>query len=129
MQRKISRLKAQRFEIINGLLPKGIRYDREKVQTSASDSMSVIMARVDEVDREIDELKKERALSIVAISKAIEEGIKNEFDKDVITYRFIKRYNPVKTSIALNCHEQTVYNAQRRGLREINAFLKSYSDI
>lgn len=87
------------------------------------------MARVDEVDREIDELKKERALSIVSISKAIEEGIKNEFDKDVITYRFIKRYNPVKTSIALSCHEQTVYNAQRRGLREINTLLKSCSDI
>lgn len=51
--REIQIKQMQSAAIRSTLLPSGIRYDTDKIQTSPSDPMSEVMARVDEIDRRI----------------------------------------------------------------------------
>lgn len=51
--REIQIKQMQIAQIRSSLLPSGIRYDVDKVQTSPSDQISEVMARADEIDRRI----------------------------------------------------------------------------
>ena len=52
------RLKAKHDELESCLLPAAIRYDKDKVMTSPEDQMSKIVAEVNELEKEVNELKK-----------------------------------------------------------------------
>lgn len=56
----IRRKETQRDELRACLLPGAVRYDRDKVQSTPTDKMSDVMARVDELDREIEQLRREK---------------------------------------------------------------------
>ena len=49
----IRRKETQRDELRACLLPGAIRYDRDRVQSTPTDKMADVIARVDELDREI----------------------------------------------------------------------------
>lgn len=51
---KISELRAMKESLYYSLLPTGIDYDKDKVQTSPEDPMLKVMSKVDEIQREID---------------------------------------------------------------------------
>ena len=53
----IRKKKEKRVELICSLGAKAIRYDKDRVQSTPQDRMSDIMGEVDELDRQIRELK------------------------------------------------------------------------
>ena len=85
----IRRKEMQRDELRDCLLPGAVRYDRDKVQSSPTDKMADVMARVDELDREIEQLKLEKAQAIIEISDVIEK-LDNDKEKAVLTAFYIK---------------------------------------
>ena len=54
-ENKIQRITCTLNELRACLLPGGIRYDLDKVNTSPKDKMSEIFARIDELERELQE--------------------------------------------------------------------------
>ena len=52
----IRRKETQRDELRACLLPGAIRYDRDRVQSTPTDKMADVTVRVDELDREIEQL-------------------------------------------------------------------------
>ena len=63
----------RRPELRSCLLPSGISYDKDPVQTSPEDSMARIMAEVDELDQQIDILRRSMAMEILRISRVIDQ--------------------------------------------------------
>lgn len=63
----------RRRELRSCLLPSGITYDKDPVQTSPEDSMVRIMAEVDELDQQIDTLRRSMAAEILRISRVIDQ--------------------------------------------------------
>ena len=70
---EIWRKDLRRQELKSCLLPAGIAYDKDRVQTSPEDSMARVMAEVDELDGQIDALQRARALEILRISRVIDQ--------------------------------------------------------
>ena len=70
---EIWRKDLRRQELRSCLLPAGIAYDKDRVQTSPEDSMARVMAEVDELDGQIDALQRARALEILRISRVIDQ--------------------------------------------------------
>jgi DNA-directed RNA polymerase specialized sigma subunit len=68
----IHRLDLRREELITKLLPKAITYDTDRVQTTPEDRVAVVMAEVDELDRKIEELKRQRFEAIQEIAREID---------------------------------------------------------
>ena len=62
----------RRQELKNCLLPSGITYDKDPVQTSPEDSMARIMAEIDEIDQQIERLQECRAMEILRLSRVID---------------------------------------------------------
>lgn len=76
-ENKIKRLTNTINELKSCLYPGGIRYDLDKVNTSPKDKMSEIYARIDELEREIEqeyEFKAQAVLKIDNTLKTIPEG-------------------------------------------------------
>lgn len=70
---EIWRKDLRRQELRSCLLPSGITYDKDPVQTSPEDSMARIMAEVDELDQQIDTLRRSMATEILRISRVIDQ--------------------------------------------------------
>ena len=68
----IWRMALRRQELRSCLLPSGITYDGDRVQTSPEDSMARVMAEVDELDQQIDTLRRSMAMEILRISRVID---------------------------------------------------------
>ena len=70
---EIWRKDLRRQELKSCLLPSGIAYDGDRVQTSPEDSMARVMAEVDELDQQIDTLRRSMAMEILRISRVIDQ--------------------------------------------------------
>ena len=75
-------------ELKGSLLPHGIRYDGDKVQTSPDDMLSRVMARIDELEREIEEMRKARADALVDVGRAIEQ-VRDPLTAEIMTEFFV----------------------------------------
>ena len=88
-------------ELRSCLLPGGIRYDLDKVQTSPRDKLPEIMAKVDELERQIENLMQEKAMLIIEIGEAIEQ-LPDDNEKTVLTEFYIGRVSMEKVAALIN---------------------------
>ena len=117
----IRRKETQRDELRACLLPGAVRYDRDKVQSTPTDKMSDVMARVDELDREIEQLRREKASLIIEIGDAIEK-LEDDNEKTVLTEFYIARAPMTQAADAINYSVRRAYDFRKRGvihLREV----------
>lgn len=70
---EIWRKDLRRQELKSCLLSSGIAYDGDRVQASPEDSMARIMAEVDELDQQIDTLRRSMATEILRISRVVDQ--------------------------------------------------------
>lgn len=97
ISQRIKRLNDRREDLRNDLYSYGgIAYDRDRVQTSASgDRMAELVAKVDELDRdmekEINRLQQQKQKIIAEIEKVPQENYKDLlFDRYVLCQRWEK---------------------------------------
>jgi len=118
----IRRKETQRDELRACLLPGAVRYDRDKVQSTPTDKMSDVMARVDELDREIEQLRREKASLIIEIGDAIEK-LEDDNEKTVLTEFYIARAPMTQAADAINYSVRRAYDFRKRGVIHLGEVL------
>lgn len=118
----IRRKETQRDELRACLLPGAVRYDRDKVQSTPTDKMSDVMARVDELDREIEQLRCEKATLVIEISDAIEK-LEDDNEKTVLTEFYIARAPMTQAADAINYSVRRAYDLRKRGVIHLGEVL------
>lgn len=100
------------------LLPSGITYDQDKVQTSASDRMSEVMAKVADLNLQIEVLQSERGLAILEISQAI-DSLEDEREKTVLDAYYIGQLCMADIAEHLGYSVSHAYYLRRAGAEKL----------
>lgn len=116
---EIWRKDLRRQELRSCLLPSGITYDRDRVQTSPEDSMARIMAEVDELDGQIDALQRSRAFEILRISRVIDQ-MDDPREATVLDAYYLGRRSMQEIAEHLHYSERHVYRLRGAGVAKMS---------
>lgn len=119
------RLKARHDELESCLLPAAIRYDKDKVQTSPDDTISKIIAEINELEVEMGQVQRAKAKRIKEIAAAI-HAIPSDEERTALTMRFINRKPVTEIAEAMGYAEPTIYKFMNQGAEHI---IKSIRNI
>lgn len=107
------------------MLPRGICYDRDKVQTSPSDPMPDFGAKIDELNRELVELANEFDKALDEVQDVIRQ-VNNDEAKTILAKRYIgkKPWRVIAMDVCSYMSEETMYRRHRLGLRAVEKILR-----
>ena len=111
----IRRKETQRDELRACLLPGAIRYDRDRVQSTPTDKMADVIVRVDELDREIEQLRREKASLVIEIS--------DDYERTVLTEFYIARAPMTEVADAINYSVRRAYHFRKMGVTHLGEVL------
>ena len=109
----------RRQELRSCLLPSGISYDGDRVQTSPEDSMARIMAEVDELDGQIDTLRRSMAMEILRISRVIDQ-MDDPREATVLDAYYLGRRSMQEIAEHLHYSERHVYRLRSEGVAKMS---------
>lgn len=119
----IQREKAETLR--ENVLPKGVSFDKEKVQSVAGDKMANYAARLEEIESKLEELTEEYYEAINDIERVI-YLVDNEDAREVLAKRYIARKPWIKIETEMEYMSiATVYRAHKTGLRAVTKILMS----
>lgn len=118
------RLKSKHDELERCLYPAGIRYDRDKVQTSPDDAISKIVAEINALEIEMEQVKQSRSEQIIKIDKAI-KSLDSEVHETVLIRRFIGRKPVSEIAREMGYAESTIYKFMDEGADRILKNIKN----
>lgn len=121
---KMEQIKARSVAIRYTLLPSGIRYDTDRVQSSPSDLMPEKMALIDQLDRELKELDGVYDRQIDNIRKACDEMGK-EPEKTIIIMQYIGGRSMIEIADVLNYSVSYAYRIRENGYALLHKVLAS----
>ena len=104
------------------MLPKGVTYDRDKVQTSPQDPMLIFAVKIDELERELVELKTEYEKALADISDTISR-VENDDAKTILAKRYIggKRWRTIEDEEYIS--EPQLFRLHKMGVRLVEKIL------
>ena len=108
------RLKAKHDELETCLLPSGIRYDKDKVQTSPEDPMSKVVAEIMELEKEMKLIQFRKSKRIAEIDRQISYLASDE-QRTALTMRYINRIPVTEIAEAMGYAEPTIYKLMNQG--------------
>lgn len=114
-------------ELSSCLLPSAIRYDKDKVQSTPRDQLSETVAKINEMERQVEELKAERSALIINVNNMIEK-LDNDIEKAVLTEWYINRTRPSRIAGNIGYSERQMYRCKREGVRHLAKILKDVSE-
>lgn len=120
---KIKRKQTQVEELESCLLPSGIRYDRDKIQTSPEDKLPDIVGRITAIQKEIDALKIEKYEAINSIMGEI-NLLPSELQQTILTERFIGMMPMADIGESVNYSTSRAYQIMQSGIVQIGRHLK-----
>lgn len=120
INKQIDILNAEIDSLKQCLLLSGMNYESDRVQSSPSDKMSDVFAKVDEKERERETLRNQIPAALNRIQSIIAR-IDDETKKKILTYRFIGCY-PVHVIQEKMYYEEksTVYKHIRESIALLN---------
>lgn len=118
MHWQLLRLKSKHDELESCLLPAGIRYDKDRVQTSPDDTISKIVAEINGLERRISELQIKRAQRIEKIYDVLRDLPQDEW-RTALTMRFINRKPVTEIADQMGYAEPTIYKFMNQGAEYI----------
>ena len=118
----IVRLQERIENLRKTMLPKGVRYDRDKVQTSLEDPMIIFAVKIDQLERELLDKQIEYDKALEEIDSTIAR-VNNDDARTVLTKRYIgmKRWKVIEAEEFIS--ESQVYRFHRIGVREVEKIL------
>lgn len=119
----IKRKQLRREELRSCLLPGAIRYDLDKVQTSPRDKFPEVVAKMDELDRQIEELMHEKALLVIEIGEAIER-LPDDNEKTVLAEFYIGRVPMTAVAEMINYSPRRAYYFRKQGALHLGELLE-----
>lgn len=123
IERRIRRLSIRRAELLSCLTSASAGYDQPRVQHSRRDKMAAVMAEVDALDREIEELLLKKADVVVEIGAAI-ELLEDENEKDVLTRFFVERKPMKDIAVEISYSLSRTYAFRDNGVRNLGKELQ-----
>ena len=118
----ILRLTLQHDELQSCLLPSGIRYDKDVVQTSPEDKLSAIAGAVIELEGRIQQLKHQKARLIMEVTAAIDQ-LPDDKESAVLTAYYVKRMTMEGVAEAIGNSTQHAYRIRKRAVSHLTAIL------
>ena len=100
--------------------PSGIRYDKDKIQSSPADKMSDIEAKIDEIERDIIKLNAAKAVAVMEINEAV-EGLSDEIQKTIILEYFIGRIPMAEIGNDIGYSSSRTYELMQLGIEELGS--------
>lgn len=115
---RIRRITLQIEELESCLLPQGIRYDKDKVQTSPEDTLSKVAAKILELEKLRTQLTRERALLLLEIQDALDQ-LESEQERIVLEAYYLSRMTMRDIAEMINYSIRSVYTFRKRGLEKL----------
>lgn len=112
------RLKAKHDELESCLLPAGIRYDKDKIQTSPEDTISKIVAEINELEHKMNAVQVAKCERIEEIDKAL-HALPSDEARTALTMRFINRIPVTEIASQMGYAEPTIYKFMNQGAEYI----------
>jgi predicted transcriptional regulator len=112
---RIQRLTMQRDELESAALPGAIRYDRDTVQTSPEDRMADVLAKVADIDAEIEQLRREKAKAVMRVSEMI-EALEDEGQRQLMSALYIARMSMTEAAAYVNYSRRQAYRIRREAI-------------
>lgn len=119
---KIEQLKARRQALRYSMLPGGIRYDIDKVQTSPSDMMPEKMGELAELEEKIQRLEALHRRQIEDIETACSK-LSDELQRTVIMMFYVGGIPVRGIAETLHYTAPTIYKARRQGQTALDKIL------
>lgn len=114
LHRKEKRLLEKIEGLRLGLLPSGITYDRDKVQTSPDDTMTKVMSEIDEVERELMEVGAEMVESQIHIGRITDMLPPKE--RYVLRQYYLNGHSAQAISEAMNITRRHFFRLKNNGI-------------
>lgn len=115
---RIRRITLQIEELEASLLPQGIRYDKDKVQTSPEDTLSKITAKISVLEKLRTQLVWERRLLLLEIQDALDR-LDNENEQIVLEAYYLSRMSMREIAEMINYSVSYTYRLRTLGLQRI----------
>ena len=121
---RIRRISLQIEELESSLLPQGIRYDKDKVQTSPEDTLSKIAGRISDLEKQRTQLVWERRLLLLEIQDALDR-LDNEQEQIVLEAYYLSRMSMREIADMISYSVRQAYTFRKRGIEKIANFAKT----
>ena len=115
---RIRRISLQIEELESSLLPQGIRYDKDKVQTSPEDTLSKIAGRISDLEKQRTQLVRERRLLLLEIQDALDR-LDNEQEQIVLEAYYLSRMSMREIAEMISYSVRQAYTFRKRGIEKI----------
>lgn len=112
------RLKAKHDELESCLLPVGIRYDKDRVQTSPEDTISKIVSEISELEKKMNAVQVAKRERIEEIDIVLHE-LPSDEARTALTMRFINRIPVTEIASQMGYAEPTIYKFMNQGAEYI----------
>lgn len=122
IEKEIKALEGRRETYLTMLLPQGIRYDKERVDTSLSDSMAAVMAKVDDINSQIINLRLERNALLEGICRNIDK-VKDAEERIMLEKYYIHRKTVEQIAFELPCSRRTAFELKKRAIDSLSKIL------
>lgn len=117
IKQKILQCKYEIDGLRNQLMPGSMEYGKIKVQFTPSDKLPEIEARIDELERKIRHLQKEKAKAINNIKKA---ALKlPEKEKTIILGLYVANKTVPEIAAEMNYTERNIYNIKKYAIERM----------
>jgi DNA-directed RNA polymerase specialized sigma24 family protein len=125
---EINRCIIQRDALVSCLMPAGMRYDKDKVQTSPDDQLGEIGARIADIDTYIRRLQREKAHAIIEISDAVNR-LESKYEKLVLLRFYITGMSVRQIADMMHYSMRQVYYYKKQGAQNLLAILESQRNL
>lgn len=116
---KIKEIEIEIDELETRLMPSGIRYDKDKIQSSPSDAMSEILSKVADLKTKRDQLIVEGNYSLERLIKFINQ-LDDPTERLMAKYHYVNGISWSKITAMMNyASESTIYYHRRNLIREL----------
>ena len=102
------------------MLPSGIRYDKDAVQTSPGDPMAAYAERLDDLEREVRNLRRQYLAERDAIAWAVEQ-LPEMRERVVLVGRYVRGLSYDDIAAELGMSTERVYQLRRSGVKSLDA--------
>lgn len=119
---KIKALQLKHEAVLSCLMPSGIRYDVDKIQTSPSDPMSAMIAKAADIEKEIQRFKSLKYLAIISVSEDIHK-LSDETEIVVMMGYYIARKPMGELANELNYSMSGIYRVKERAVEHLAKIL------
>ena len=114
-ENKIRRLESTIEGLRDCLLPGGMRYDTDRVQTSQSDKMLEIMCRITELESELDEERQKKANAVREIDKALMKMPEGPY-KTILAESYIGRISNYKIAEGMGISVRHYFRMRKKAV-------------